>query len=549
MSGVLDQLKQTAKPQTLRRLREAGTLGPLSPIALASALPYLIGRGISLGIVSQMNSITVGKKTAIIDRNGSCTWKELEREANRSARALGRAGLKGGDKVALLLRNGKEMASVALGAQKAGIIACPLNTWAKTKELKAVMSNVDPALIFYDTAHADQVVATAPQGVTLVHVGDNDAAVEGSVSFDDFLEGCSGGPLFPVNLQRGSAKIVIQTSGTTGTPKGAARDASAAGMGALANLLGTVPYRRDDIVLCPAPLFHSFGLATFTFGCALGSTMVLPPKFDPEECLKLIEEHRVTAASFVPVMIRRIVSLDEDIKKRYDLSSLRIVMASGSVLSLDLKKAATELFGEVLYDLYGSTEAGWVAIATPEDIRTKPKSLGKPVDGIEVAIFDKEGKQLPPTETGEIFIRSDVMFEGYTSGEEREQRNGFMSIGDLGHLDEDGHLYIESRSDDMVIIGGENVYPIEVEEVIEAIDGIAEVTVLGIEDDEYGHVLAAFVVGSVSPDQIRDACKSELASYKVPRKIKVLDELPRTSTGKVLKRELIKHVRGRLLAR
>ncbi|MFP5297719.1 MAG: AMP-binding enzyme, partial [Actinomycetota bacterium] len=188
------------------------------------------------------------------------------------------------------------------------------------------------------------------------------------------------------------------------------------------------------------------------------------------------------------------------------------------------------------------TEAGWVAIATPEDIRTKPKSLGRPVEGIEVAIFDKDGNRCEPETTGEIYVRSNVMFEGYTSGDRKDERDGFMSIGDLGRLDEDGHLYVESRSDDMVIVGGENVYPIEIEEVIESVDGVSEVTVLGIEDDEYGHVLAAFVVGSVSEDEVRAACKDELASYKVPRKIEILDELPRTSTGKVLKRELITRV-------
>jgi acyl-CoA synthetase (AMP-forming)/AMP-acid ligase II len=267
-------------------------------------------------------------------------------------------------------------------------------------------------------------------------------------------------------------------------------------------------------------------------------TIVLPSKFDPEDCLRAIEDNHVTAASFVPVMIRRIVSLDADKQKAYDLSSLRIVLASGSVLSLDLKKAAMELFGEVLYDLYGSTEAGWVAIATPEDIRTKPKSLGQPVDGIEVAIFDADGNKVETGETGDIYIKSDVIFEGYTSGDSKHQRDGYISIGDVGHLDHDGHLYIESRGDDMVVIGGENVYPIEVEEVIEAIQGVSEVTVLGVEDDEYGQVLAAFVVGSASPHEIEQACRADLASYKVPKKIEILDELPRTSTGKVLKRDL-----------
>lgn len=542
MSSVLQQLIETAHPRTMKRLRGAGAVSPLSPIAIATALPYLIGRGTSLGIVLQMNAITVGKKPAIVDQKGTLTWRELDAEVNRFSRALYRGGLKGGDKLALLLRNGREAAIAALAAQRTGIVACPLNTWAKPRELKAVLENVNPDLLVYDTLHLDQIKTAVPEGSSLVAVGETGDTVEGSVMWDDFIDGCGTGRLKPVTRNRGSAKIIIQTSGTTGTPKGAARDSSAAGMGALANLLGTVPYRRDDRVYIPAPLFHSFGLATFTFATALGATMVLPPKFDPEQSLRDIEEHRCTAASFVPVMIRRIVSLDDDVKDAFDLSSLRIVMASGSVLSLDLKKAATELFGDVLYDLYGSTEAGWVAIATPDDIKNKPKSLGRPVEGIEIAIFDNDGNRCEAGQTGEIFVRSNVLFEGYTSGDNKDERDGFMSIGDLGHLDDDGHLYVESRSDDMVIVGGENVYPIEIEEVIEAVDGVSEVTVLGIEDDEYGHVLAAFVVGSASEETIRSACKDELASYKVPRRIEILDELPRTSTGKVIKRELVKEL-------
>lgn len=203
-----------------------------------------------------------------------------------------------------------------------------------------------------------------------------------------------------------------------------------------------------------------------------------------------------------------------------------------------------DLFGDVLYDLYGSTEVGWVTIATPEDMNKHQKTVGKPVTGIEVAVFSKEGEKLPTNEVGELFIKSNLLFEGYTSGETKDEREGYMSIGDLGRLDDDGYLFIEGRADDMVVIGGENVYPIEVEEVIESMSGVDEAAVLGVSDEEYGEVLAAFVVGSVSGDEVISNCKEELASYKVPKRIEVMDELPRTSTGKVLKRELIAKLDG-----
>lgn len=547
MSAALDGLRQIlegASPKTIKRLRNAGAMNPRAPLGIANALPWLLGRGPSMGIISQMHGVVLRDKPALIDRNGTQSWAELDKRANQVARALTQEGLRGNDRVALLLRNGREMIEVALGTQKLGIVACPLNTWAKPKELKSTLESADPAMLIYDTKHADQVEATAHEGVTLIFVGDEKDALPDSISYEDLLADQTSLPPPPFTRDRGSAKIVIHTSGTTGTPKGAQRNASAAGLGAMANLLGRVPYRRDDIVYCPAPLFHSFGLFSFTIAAALGSTMVLPQKFDPEETLKDIEEHQATAASFVPVMIKRILSLDDAVKKKYDMSSLRVVMASGSAMSPELRTAAMDLFGDVLYDLYGSTEIGWATIATPEDMRAKPKTVGKPIDGIDIAVFSETGDRLDAGEKGELFIKSNMLFEGYTSGEPRDERDGYMSIGDVGYIDDEGHLFIEGRADDMVVVGGENVYPIEIEEVIESIDGVKEAAVLGVQDEEYGEVLAAFVAGSASEDAVIKACKNELASYKVPRRVEKLDELPRTSTGKVLKRELIEQLQG-----
>lgn len=534
----LKQLADFARPSSIKALSQAGAMHPRSSLAMMRTLPWLIGRGPSLGILVQAHGMALGDKIAIHDRNGSLTWKELDTRSNQAAHALWQSGLRGGHKVATLLRNGREALEVALGAQKYGIIACPLNTWAKPKELKATMSAADPGLVVYDTKHADQVKECVPDDVPLVFVGDPADAIKDSIDYNDLLGDQPLGPPSPFTRDAGTPKVIIHTSGTTGTPKGASRNASAAGVAALANLLSVVPYRRDDVVFCPAPLFHSFGLATFTFATALGASLVLPEKFDPEESLRLIDLHRATAASFVPVMIKRIVNLDDEVKNRYDLSSLRVVMASGSAMGEELRKAATETFGDVLYDLYGSTEAGWVTIARPSDIAERPKSVGKPVPGIDIAIFDKDGNRVEGEEKGEIFIKSELLFEGYTSGDEKDERDGYMSIGDLGHF-EDDFLYIDGRADDMVVVGGENVYPIEIESVIESIKGVEDVTVTGVPDDEYGEVLVAFVVGSASEQEIKKVCKNELASYKVPKRVEKLDELPRTSTGKVLKRELV----------
>jgi len=422
------------------------------------------------------------------------------------------------------------------------MVACPLNTWAKPKELRFTLSEAKASVLIYDTKHSDQVEECAPEGLALVYVGNEDDAVANSYSYAELLSDQSVNPPPFLTREAQKPKVVIHTSGTTGTPKGASRNSSAAGVGALANLLSVVPYSRDDIIVLPAPMFHSFGLATFTFGTALGATFVMPEQFDPEGTLRAIEEHGATACSLVPVMIKRILTLDDEIKSRYDLSSLRVVMASGSAMSTEMRRAATELFGDVLYDLYGSTEVGWVAIARPQDMLDHPGTVGKPVPGIKVAIFNEDGDRIGPGEIGEIYIKSDVMFEGYTSGDSKEVRDGYMTIGDLGYVDEGGFLFIEGRADDMVVVGGENIYPVEIEETLDYMDGVEDVAVMGVPDDEYGEVLGAFVVGTVKAEDVKKYCKDQLASYKVPKRVEILDELPRTSTGKVLKRELIEQV-------
>jgi fatty-acyl-CoA synthase len=538
----LKTLGEIAHPQTMKNLHSAGALGPTSPIALTAAMPWLIGRGPSLGILSQMNAFQVGKKPALHDRWGTISWRRLDRLANRLGRALTDSGLVTGDRVALLLRNGREFAAALLATQKFGLVACPMNTWARPKELSAALKNADPRAILYDRAHTGQLRESMDTEALLISAGIVADELKGSVSIEDFVAGVDDRPPFPFASNKGGARVIIHTSGTTGMPKGAKRDASAIGISVIANLMSVVPLNRADVWLCPAPMFHSFGLATFAFATALGATLITPERFDAEESLRYIEEHGATAASLVPIMVRRIVDLGDDVLKRYDLSTLRILLASGSAMSPSLRDSARRAFGDVLYDLYGSTEVGWVSVASPEDIRIRPTTIGRPVPGIDVAILDATGNRVEPGVGGEMFVKSGVLFEGYTSGEGRLMVDGYVSIGDTGRVDEDGYLYIEGRSDDMVVIGGENVYPIEVEDVLESIGGVLEAAVVAVPDEEFGHVLAAFVVGDVDADVARKRCAEQLASYKVPRLIKLVESLPRTGSGKVVKRELLEQL-------
>jgi acyl-CoA synthetase (AMP-forming)/AMP-acid ligase II len=521
------QLGSLLDPKLLSRLRDAGAFDPRTTLGAIGTLPWILGRGPSLGILTQIHATARGGETALIDRDGSLTWAELDARANRLAHALEAMELGKGDRVATLLRNGRESIEAMIACQKLGLEVAPLNTWAKPKELRTILERSEPAILIYDPKHEEQVREALGE----------EPSEQGCFDYESLIAEQPPSQPSPIGA-RGGGRILIHTSGTTGKPKAASRSASGKAAFAFLQVLAVVPYRQDDVIVCPAPLFHSFGLLTMTIWAAVGATIVLPEKFDPDDTLELVEASQATALSLVPVMIRRILSLSEQ-DRQHDLSSLRLLLASGSAMGPDLRKKTMELFGDVLYDLYGSTEAGWVAIATPEDIRAEPETLGKPVPGVDVAVFSEDKQRLDTGESGTLYIKSDLVFEGYASGEDTEEIDGYLSIGDMGHLDDEGRLFVEGRGDDMVVVGGENVYPAEIEEVIDGIEGVEDVAVAGIKDEEYGEVLAAFVQGSVDPDQVKQVCKQELASFKVPKVVEIVDDMPRTSTGKIKKQELI----------
>ncbi|HWH20792.1 MAG TPA: AMP-binding protein, partial [Solirubrobacterales bacterium] len=286
----------------------------------------------------------------------------------------------------------------------------------------------------------------------------------------------------------------------------------------------------------------AWGFANWALGISLGSTVVLKRKFDEEATLSLTAQHECTALVVVPVMIQRILELPDEVLDRYDLSKVRSVPLSGSALSGDLSDRWMDHFGENLYNLYGSTEVAWATIATPQDLREAPGTAGKPPRGTIVKLFDEDGKEVAQGETGRIFVGNDVQFEGYTGGGGKEAIDGLLSSGDVGHFDADGRLFVDGRDDEMIVSGGENVFPREVEDLLADLEGIAEVAVIGVEDDKFGQRLKAFVVleegASLSEADLGAHVKANLASFKTPREVEFLDELPRNATGKVLKREL-----------
>jgi acyl-coenzyme A synthetase/AMP-(fatty) acid ligase len=289
-------------------------------------------------------------------------------------------------------------------------------------------------------------------------------------------------------------------------------------------------------------MFHSWGFAHFTLGLALASTLVLRRRFDPEDTLRAVAHHRATALALVPVMLQRILDLGEETIARYDVSALKVVALSGSALPGELATHAMDTFGEVLYNLYGSTEVAWATIATPEDLRAAPGTAGRPPLGTVVKLLDAEGREVRRGEGGRIFVANEMMFVGYTGGGGKEIVEGLMSTGDVGHLDGAGRLFVDGRDDEMIVSGGENVFPREVEDLLAEHPGIEEASVVGVPDEQFGQRLKAFVVpragGELSEETVKSYVKENLARYKVPREVVFLEELPRNATGKVLKREL-----------
>jgi fatty-acyl-CoA synthase len=303
-----------------------------------------------------------------------------------------------------------------------------------------------------------------------------------------------------------------------------------------------VPFRTHEVTELCVPMFHALGFMQAIVGVGLGSTLVVRRRFDPETTLDSLEEHRATAMVVVPVMLSRIVDLGEEKIEQRDLSDLRIIFVSGSALGADLAQKATRAFGPVIYNLYGSTEIAYATIATPEDLQADPSTVGKVVRGSIVKLFDEDGKEVPRGESGRIFVGNLSQFEGYTGGGNKDMLQGLMASGDVGHFDAEGRLYIDGRDDEMIVSGGENVFPAEVEELLCAHESIQEAAAIGVDDEKFGQRLKAFVVlqgtAKLTEDEIKDYVKENLANYKVPREVVFLDELPRNPTGKVLKREL-----------
>ncbi len=518
----------------------SGVVGIELPHRIAKILLEFERYGLLAGAIA-VGAIRNGDRAAVIDERGALTYKQLHEHSNAIANAWRGQGLKPGEGVAILVRNHRGFLEAVFAAAKCGARIVLLNTSFAGPQIREVAQREGTDLLVYDDEYAEALagIDDPPRGRWRAWADE-----PGDDTLDALIaDGDTGAP-----PRAGTApRITILTSGTTGTPKGAPRSEPKS-LGLLGGLLGKVPFKAREVTELCVPMFHALGFAQAIVGIGLGSTLVLRRRFDPEETLASLERHRATAMVMVPVMLQRTLALGVDKIKERDTSSLRIIFLSGSALGADLACRAMVAFGPVVYNLYGSTEISYATIATPEDLRAEPSTVGKVVRGSFVKILDDQGNEVPTGETGRIFVGNISQFEGYTGGGSKESIGGLMSSGDVGHFDEHGHLYIDGRDDEMIVSGGENVFPAEVEELLASHEQIDEAAAIGVDDEKFGQRLKAFVVlrdgASLSEDEIKDYVKENLARYKVPREVAFVEELPRNATGKVLKRELAEQVDG-----
>jgi acyl-CoA synthetase (AMP-forming)/AMP-acid ligase II len=528
-----------------RVLHQAGVIEPMRPDKALRVASTFLRWGASPATGVATAAIEHPHEIAIIDERGSLTWERLHRRSNALAHAFAAMGIGPGDGVGVMARNHRGFLETTLATAKLGASALYLNTMFAGPQLVEVMRREGPKALVFDEEF-DDLLADVDPGVRRIVAWHDGAPPAGATTVEQLIADGDDSELQP---PPDKPRFVILTSGTTGTPKGAQRS-SPDGLMGLAAVLDMIPFRGGSTMMIAAPLFHSWGFFHFLVSLPTASTMVLRRRFDPEGTLAAIERHRADVLAAVPVMVQRILGLPDEVLANYSLPSLKIASLSGSALPGELAIEWMDRFGDTVYNLYGSTEVAYATVATPADLRAAPGTAGRPPRGTVVRLFDEAGKDVAAGEVGRIFVGNEMKMEGYTGGGNKEAIEGLLSSGDVGHFDAAGRLFVDGRDDEMIVSGGENVFPREVEDLLADLDGVIEAAVIGVEDEKFGQRLVAYVVleqgASLSEAELGAHVKANLASYKTPREVEFLDELPRNATGKVLKRELRdRHASGR----
>lgn len=553
--ATLRQLRQTLLelPERVRTgarvAHQTGILYAWSRSGARVALRAALSKARNPALVFQVHAANSPHKPALLWKDRQLTFGELDARMNRAALGLQRRGFGKSTGVVLFMRNRPEFMEVQGGASRLGASGVSVS-WRSTAPELAYMVNHSGARALVFEHDLWPVVEQAKKDFTrlrdhdLIAVGGD---VPGCGRYEEDLLAATDAPLQVEAGVEEEAAVVMYTSGTTGKPKGAVRKMPREAMHAALQIIAETPMRVDDVHLVTCPLYHGTAFAFLSMHAMLGGTSVIMEEFKPESFVELVERHGVTSTALVPTMLHRVVSLGPAFLDKHDTRSLRAIYSCGAPLPGPLAIEAMDRFGDVLFNFYGATETGLVTLAKPEDLRAAPGTIGQIIPGNEIRLLADDGHQVAPGEVGELFARNKMLVAGYHEDAEATRasmNDGFFSVGDLARRDRDGRYFIEGRKRDMIISGGVNVYPAEVEGVLEAHPDVAEVAVVGIEDSEWGERVRAFVVRrpgtTVDDGGLKAWCRGKLAGPKIPRDYVFLESLPRNPTGKVLKRELRK---------
>ncbi|UZW56005.1 acyl-CoA synthetase [Sphingobium sp. JS3065] len=480
------------------------------------------------------------------------TYGELDRRSTQIARLFRSLGLGAGDHIALLLPNDEHFMQICWGAQRSGLIYTPISTHLKRDEIGYILQNSDAALLVTSAAFAPLICEGEQAGIALPHLFLVDGAAPGFASWPEAIAAQSDQPI--ADEQAGAR--MVYTSGTTGQPKGVLSDFTPG------TPIGTMPAKlagmakifgidEQTVLLSPAPLYHSAPLGFVHIVMHLGGTAVILDKFDAEAALRAIETYRVTHSQWVPIMFHRMLALEERVRESYDLSSHRVAIHAAAPCPVELKRRMIAWWGPILAEYYASTEStGFTAIDTPEWL-AHPGSVGR-AKGSTIHILDDDGEELPSGEVGMVFFEAAKGRFAYYKDPDKTAASyndqGWASVGDLGYVDEEGYLYLTDRKSFMIISGGVNIYPQEIENLLLGHPKVADVAVIGIPNEEFGEEVKAVVqprsweeAGADLALELTVWCRDRLANLKVPRSFDFERELPRQENGKLYKKLIIDH--------
>jgi acyl-CoA synthetase (AMP-forming)/AMP-acid ligase II len=488
------------------------------------------------------------EKTAVIDGDRVMNRGNFNTLVNRYAAVMLGAGVKAGEKVLWVGQNSLEVVAINHAARKVGAVCVPMNYRLAPDEAQYVIDNCDAVVVLFDVEQTDQlapIVDKCDRVRAWYCFRSAGKSPEWADDFDALIENASTDEPVPVGEDETMGTTMIYTSGTTGKPKGTVRRTEASKYaGDFLALLGWGP---DEVYISTGPLYHSAPLGFMLVVQQLGGSVVVQRHFDAEDWLRLIEKHKVTTSFSAPTPVRRAVDLPDDVRNKYDVSSMRVLIANAAPWPFELKKKYVERINDYsLFEVYGSTELGVNTMLMPDDQMRKPGSCGKPIPGVEIKLFDDDGNEVTePMQPGELYVLSDATFATYYKDPdkyEKGKRGDYMSVGDIAYVDDEGFYYICDRKNDMIISGGVNIYPAEIEAVLVAHPDIADAAVFGIPDEEWGEAVHAVITtyngGDVEQSGLETFCREHLAGYKVPRSHVVMKEIPRSASGKILKREL-----------